>query len=82
MFQGKHWPENLLNVSAVYLYIIRQRCRNPSTGVPTMTTAAAARQQRFRRKAVEQGWVQCNVWIDAAPPATTFWVRLLCAKHT
>jgi hypothetical protein len=21
----------------------------------------AARQQRFRRKAVEQGWVQCNI---------------------
>jgi hypothetical protein len=26
----------------------------------------AARQQRFRRKAIEQGWVQCNVWVPAA----------------
>jgi hypothetical protein len=26
----------------------------------------AARQRRFRAKAVEQGWVQCNVWIPAA----------------
>jgi hypothetical protein len=26
----------------------------------------AARQRRFRAKAVEQGWVQCDVWIPAA----------------
>lgn len=26
----------------------------------------AARQQRFRRKAAENGWVQCNVWVPAA----------------
>ena len=26
----------------------------------------AARQQRFRRKAIEQGWMQCNVWVPAA----------------
>jgi hypothetical protein len=26
----------------------------------------ATRQQRFRSKAIENGWVQCNVWIPAA----------------
>jgi hypothetical protein len=26
----------------------------------------AARQRRFRAKAVEQGWVLCDVWIPAA----------------
>ena len=26
----------------------------------------AARQQRFRRNAIEQGWMQCNVWVPAA----------------
>ena len=29
-------------------------------------TSNAARQRRFRCKAIEQGWVQCNVWIPAA----------------
>jgi hypothetical protein len=26
----------------------------------------AARQQRFRERAAENGWVQCNVWIPTA----------------
>jgi hypothetical protein len=26
----------------------------------------AARQARFRSKAIENGWVQCNVWAPAA----------------
>ncbi len=26
----------------------------------------AARQQRFRARVAENGWVQCNVWIPAA----------------
>jgi hypothetical protein len=29
-------------------------------------TSNAARQRRFREKAAQQGWVQCNVWVPAA----------------
>ena len=29
-------------------------------------TNNAARQWRFRSKTIENGWVQCNVWVSAA----------------
>jgi hypothetical protein len=41
----------------------------------------AARQQRFRSKAIENGWVQCNVWV---PPAALPDMKLqaeLLRKH-
>jgi len=41
----------------------------------------AARQARFRSKALDQGWVQCNVWIpEAALPDMQLQAELL-RKH-
>jgi hypothetical protein len=38
----------------------------------------ATRQQRFRAKAIEQGWVQCNVWVpDGAMPDLQLQAQIL-----
>jgi hypothetical protein len=42
----------------------------------------ATRQQRFRSKALEQGWVQCCVWVpEAALPDLQLQAELL-RKHS
>jgi hypothetical protein len=41
----------------------------------------AARQRRFREKAIEQGWVQCNVWVPASALADLQLQAELLRRH-